>query len=195
VKRHLRILALLAPLALAYGCSKAPADAAIKAAESAVEAAKPMAQKFVPDQMKGLTDALADAKDKFGKGDYSGALAAAKDLPAKANDVLAAAKAKKEELTKAWEGLTKDVTASLSAATSKLGELSAMKKLPKGMDKAKVDGAKAALDGANQAWAQAAEAAKADNWTEALKKGGEVKAKAAEIMASLGLPGEPAPAK
>jgi hypothetical protein len=195
VKRHLRILALLAPLALVYGCSKAPADAAIKAAESAVEAAKPLAEKFVPDQMKSLSDALADAKDKFGKGDYSGALAAAKDLPAKANDVLAAAKAKKEELTKAWEGLTKDVSSSLSAVTAKIGELSSMKKLPKGMDKAKLDGAKAALDSANQAWAKAAEAAKGDKWTEALKAAGEVKAKAAEIMASLGMPGEPAPAK
>jgi aminopeptidase N len=195
VKRHLRILALLAPLALAFGCSKAPADAAIKAAESAIDAARPLAEKFVPDQMKGLSDALADAKDKFGKGDYSGALAAAKDLPAKANDVLAAAKAKKDELTKAWDGLTKDVSASLSAVSAKVGELSAMKKLPKGMDKAKVEGAKAALDAANQAWGQAAEAAKADKWTEALKKAGEVKAQATEIMASLGMPGEPAPAK
>jgi hypothetical protein len=195
MKRFLKLFAVLAPLALMIACSKAPAEAALKSAEQAVDAARPVAEKFVPDQMKSLSAALADAKDKFGKGDYAGTLAAAKDIPAKASEVVAAAKAKKEELTKAWEGLSKDVTASISAITAKVGELMAMKKLPKGMDKAKVDGAKAALDAANTAWGQAAEAAKAGNWTEAMQKGGEVKAKAAEIMGMLGMPGEPAPAK
>lgn len=195
MKRYLKVLVLLAPLALVYGCSKAPAEAAIKAAEQAVDTARPLAEKFVADQLKGLTDALADAKDKFAKGDYSGALAAAKDIPAKANDVVAAAKAKKEELTKAWEALSKDVTASIGAVTAKVGELSALKKLPKGMDKAKLDEAKSALDGANQAWVQAGEAAKGGNLSDAIKKGAEVKAKAQEIMGMLGLPGEPAPGK
>ena len=196
MNRARKLLAAVAPLVLlTFACGKAPADDAIKAAQQAVDSARPLAEKFVPDQMKSLTDALADAKDKFGKGDYSGALAAAKDIPAKANDVVAAAKAKKEELTKAWEGLTRDITASMGAITAKLGELTAMKKLPKGMDKAKLDAAKAALDGANQTWARAAEAAKADKWSEALKMGGEVKAKAQEIMGMLGLPSEPPPGK
>ena len=195
MKRFVKLFAVLAPLALMTACSKAPAEAALKAADQAVEAAKPVAEKFVPEQMTSLSAALADAKDKFGKGYYAGTLAAAKDIPAKASEVVAAAKAKKEELTKAWEGLTKDVTASIGAITAKVGELVAMKKLPKGMDKAKVDGAKAGLDAANQAWGQAAEAVKAGNWTEAMKKGGEVKAKAQEIMGMLGMPGEPAPAK
>jgi hypothetical protein len=194
-RKRLQVLALLAPLALVYGCSKAPAEAAINSAQQAVDTARPLAEKFVPQQMKSLTDALADARDRFGKGDYSGALAAAKDIPMKANEVVAAAKAKKEELTKAWEGLSKDVTASLGAVTAKISELTAMKKLPKGMDKAKVEGAKAALDSANQAWAEAAEAAKSDKWPDALKKASEVKAKAQEIMGMLGMPGEPGPAK
>ncbi|HEV2064235.1 MAG TPA: hypothetical protein VGS00_06770, partial [Thermoanaerobaculia bacterium] len=155
----------------------------------------PVAEKFVPDQMKALSDSLAGAKDKFGKGDYAGAMVAAKDIPAKASEVVAAAKAKKEELSKAWESLSKDVTASKGAITARFGELAAMKKLPKGMDKAKVDGAKADFDAANQAWGQAEDAAKAGNWTEAMHKGGEVKAKHQEIMSTLGMPAEPAPAK
>jgi hypothetical protein len=195
MKRFVKLFAVIAPLALMIACSKAPAEAALKSAEQAVDAARPVAEKFVPDQMKTLSAALADAKDKFGKGDYAGTLTAAKDIPAKASEVVAAAKAKKEELTKAWEGLSKDVTASVSAITAKLDELMAMKKLPKGMDKAKVDAAKTALDAAKTAWGQAVEAAKAGNWTEAMQKGGDVKAKAQEIMGMLGMPGEPAPAK
>lgn len=194
MKKSLRVLALLAPLALFYGCSRAPAESAIKAAEQAVEAAKPVAEKFVPDQVKGLSNALADAKDKFGKGDYAGALAAAKDIPARANDVVAAAKAKKDELTKAWEGMAKDVPGMVAAITAKVGELSAMKKLPKGMDKATVDGAKSALDGLNQGWAKASEAVKAGNYQDALKQGGELKAKAQAVMTSLGIGAAPAAA-
>jgi hypothetical protein len=195
VKRYLKLFAILMPLALMVACSKAPAEEAIKAAEQSVEAARPVAEKFVPDQMKVLSDSLAGAKDKFGKGDYAGAMAAAKDIPAKASEVVAAAKAKKEELTKAWESLSKDVTSSIGAITARWGELAGLKKLPKGMDKARLDGAKAALDGVTAAWGQAEDAAKAGNWTEAMKKGGEVKAKAQEIMSTLDMPSEPAPAK
>jgi hypothetical protein len=195
VKRFVKLFAILAPLALMAACSKAPAEASIKSAEQAVDAARPVAEKFVPDQMKTLSDSLAGAKDKFAKGDYAGSMTDSKDIPAKAGEVVAAAKAKKEELTKAWEGLSKDVTASLGAITARWGELAAMKKLPKDMDKAKLDGAKAALDAATAAWGQAAEAAKAGNWVGAMQKGGEVKAKAQEIMSTLGMPAEPAPAK
>src|SRR5262249_47558147 len=126
---------------------------------------------------------------------YKEALAAAKDIPTKANEVAAAAKAKKDELAKAWESLSKDVTASIGAITAKVTELSAMKKLPKGIDKAKVEGAKTSLEGLTKSWADAGAAAAAGSWNDALKKGGEVKAKASEVMASLGMPGEPAPVK
>ena len=195
MKKFVRLFAILMPVALMAACSKAPAEASLKTAEQSVDAARPVAEKLVPDQMKALSDSLADAKDKFGKGDYSGSMAVSKDIPAKAGEVVAAAKAKKEEKTKAWENLSKDVTASVGAITARVGELMAMKKLPKGMDKAKVEGAKASLDAATATWGQATAAAAAGNWSEAMQKGGEVKAKAQEIMSSLGMPSEPAPAK
>ena len=195
MKRFVKLFAILAPLALMVACSKAPAEAALRSAEQAVDAARPVAEKLVPDQMKSLADALAGAKDKFGKGDYAGTIEAAKDIPAKANEVVAAAKAKKEKLTKAWEGLSKDVTSSVGAITARVGELMAMKKLPKGMDKAKVDGAKSALDGVTAAWGQATAAAAAGNWSEAIQKGSELKGKVQEIMGMLGMPADPAQAK
>lgn len=187
MKRYVKVLAILAPLALLYGCSKAPAEASIKAAEQSVDAARPVAEKLVPEQFKALTDSLAGAKDKFAKGDYSGALNDSKDIPAKANEVVAAAKAKKEEQTKAWEAISRDVTGMVTSITAKVGELSAMKKLPKGMDKAKVDAAKAGLDAVTKVWGDAVAAGTAGNWTDAMRKGGEAKAKAQEIMGSLGI--------
>ena len=187
MKRSMKLFAVLAPLALLVACSKAPAEAALKAADQSVEAARPVAEKLVPDQMKSLNDALADAHARFDKGDYAAALTAAKDIPAKANEVVAAAKARKDELTKTWEGIVREVPPMAASITSKVGELSAMKKLPKGMDKAKVEAAKSALDGINQTWNAATDAAKAGNWADAIKKGGEAKAKAQEAMTSLGM--------
>ena len=195
MKRFVKLFAILMPLALMAACSKGPAEASIKLAQQSVDAARPVAEKLVPDQMKALSDSLAGAQDKFGKGDYAGAMADSKDIPAKAGEVVAAAKAKKEELTKAWESLSKDVTSSVGAITARVGELTAMKKLPKGMDKARLDEAKAALAGVGTAWTEATEAFKAGNWNEAIQKGGGVKAKAQGIMSMLGMPAEPAPAK
>ena len=100
------VAVVLVGLMLVVGCSrdKEPAEAAIKAAEAAVGAAKAEAAKYVPDQVKGVEDALKAAKDAFEKKEYTQALNAAKDLPAKAKELATAAAAKKAELTKAWEG-------------------------------------------------------------------------------------------
>lgn len=186
MKRYVKLFAILAPLALLYGCSKGPAEESLKAADTAVDAAR-SAEKFVPDQFKGLTDALAAAKDKFAKGDYAGSLADSKDIPAKATEVMTAAKAKKEELTRTWEALSKEVTGMVASITTRVGELSAMKKLPKGMDKAQLEAAKAGLDSVTQGWGAASDAVKAGNWADGIKKGGEVKTRAQEVMASLGI--------
>ena len=48
---------------------KDPADLAIKAAETAINATKAEAVKMVPDQVKSLDDSLAAAKEKFAKGE------------------------------------------------------------------------------------------------------------------------------
>ena len=85
--------------------SKEPADVAIKAAETAVNATKAEAARIVPDQVKALDVSLAAAKEKFAKGDYKAALEEVTALTGKVNDVLAAAKAKKEEMTKKWMDL------------------------------------------------------------------------------------------
>src|SRR5574340_284213 len=105
--RNLKIAAAAAACALLVACNadKGPADAAIKAADQAITAAAPEAQKYIPDQLTAARDALKAAQDQFAKGDYKGALAAATELGTKAKDLVAAAAAKKDELTKAKDGL------------------------------------------------------------------------------------------
>ena len=67
-----------------------PAKKAIAGIEAAVAAAGIDAQKYIPDQLKTVTDQLAALKSKFDQKDYAGVLAAAPGLLTQAQGLLAA---------------------------------------------------------------------------------------------------------
>ena len=194
MRRILTSLVLVAAVAvLTTACSqKGPAEEALKAADVAVTAAKANVEKYVPNQWKGLNDALKDAKDKFGKDDFAGALAAAQAIPGKATEATNAAKAKKDEYTKAWADISASVPAAVKAVEDQVASFAAMKKLPKGMDAAKLDAAKAGLADLKKMWDEATAAGVADPKT-AIEKAKAVKDKAAELTTSLA-PAAPAAA-
>lgn len=180
-------LALACAATLACNSGKAPAEAAMKLAEEAVNGARTEAANLVPDDMKSLSDDLNVAKDAMAKGDYKAALASASSIQQKANDVIAKAKAKKDELTKSWAEMSDSLPKMMDAIKSRVDILSQAKKLPAGMDAAKLASAKDGLAAATTAWGQAQDAFKAGNWTDAMAKASDVKAKATEVMATLGM--------
>src|SRR5262245_1724158 len=75
------------------GCAtdKGPAQAAIAAAEAAVDSTLAEASKYVPDQARSLQAGLTAAKEKFNKGDYAAAGTEAKAVADKAGQVATAA--------------------------------------------------------------------------------------------------------
>jgi len=166
---------------------KAPAAAAITTAQTAIDAVKGEAAKYVPDQVKSVEGALAAAKANFEKKDFKAALTGAQDAAAKAKDLGAAAAAKKAELTKAWEEVSSGVPQLAAAIKSRVDILSQSKKLPAGLDKAKLDGAKADLAALNQSWTEASEAFKSGNVTDAVGKARVAKDKAVEAMTALNM--------
>jgi hypothetical protein len=180
-------LALVFAATLACNSDKAPAEAAMKLAEEAVNGARTEAGTLVPDDVKSLSDDLNVAKDAQAKGDYKTALASASTIQQKANDVLAKAKAKKDELTASWNQLSDSLPKMVDAIKGRVDVLSQAKKLPAGMDAAKLAAAKDGLAAATTAWSEAQEAFKAGKWTDAVAKANDVKAKATEVMASLGM--------
>ena len=174
--RKLVVLGLMVLPLLVTGCSKGPAEAALKAADEAIANVAPDAQKFVPDQFKTLTDAAAEAKASFDKGDYAAALAAAKDLPAKATEVATAAAAKKETLMAEWNVLSKDMPILLADWQKKIDELIAAKKLPKTATPERVEEIKAKFAEVNATWTKATEAFNAGDIKGAIENGASVKA-------------------
>jgi hypothetical protein len=114
-------------------------------------------------------------------------LAGAQDVAAKAKELGAAAATKKAELTKSWEEVSNGVPKMAEAIKSRVDILSQSKKLPAGLDKAKVDDAKAGLESMNQSWTQASDAYKSGDVGSAVAKANAAKDKAVEIMTALNM--------
>jgi hypothetical protein len=143
--------------------------------------------KYAADLTKGVLTSYASAQDAFNKGDYKVAMEIAQGIPAKAKDVVAAIAAKKDALTKSWNELNASVPGMVEQVKAKVDTLSAMKKLPKDMDAAKLDAAKANLAEITTSWGEASDAFKSGNLIDANAKGNAVKAKVTDAMAALGL--------
>ena len=193
LRRTLMAVGVVALAAVLAACSKAPAEAALKSADAAIEAIRPDAEKFVPTEWAALQEAAKAAHEKFTKGDYAGALSAAQALPAKASEVATAAAKKKEEVVKAWAELQANLPQLVQTLTERVGALSKLKTLPKDVEKAAVENAAEAMPGLSQSWQDAVQAAAGGDLLAAVTRGGEVKARAEELATSLGLaPAAPA---
>jgi hypothetical protein len=191
MRTHIRILAALAftgTLLAGCGNDKAPAEAALKAAEAAVSAVKADAARYLPDRLPSLEATLAGAKDKLGKGDYKGAVADAQTLTTQAKDLASAAATKKAELVKSWDGLSAGMPQVLSAVKSRVDLLSASAKLPAGMTADQLASAKSGLAELGRSWAGASQAYKAGNVADAVTRASAMKPKAASVLATLGMP-------
>ena len=195
--RHLtKAIAVLGVATLAFlatGCNKGPAEAALKVADQALEAARPELAKYTPDELASLTTAIGDARAQFEKGNYTEALKAAQGLPARIEAAAAAAGAKKEELAKVWAGISEAVRPVVDGLTAKVAELGAMKKLPKGLDAAKLASAQTDLGAITASWAQAGEAFKGGDIPGAVRIAQDVRVKAQALSDALGLTPAAAP--
>src|SRR5512133_145579 len=174
-----------AALAACTDPSKIPAEAALKAADAAFESVKADARKLVPAETEALAKQIADAKAQYAAQKYKEALAAAAGAAGKAKALAAAAAAKKEELTKAFDGASTELAATLDGVRARLAELKKAKKLPKGLDKAAVDKAETTLSQISADAQAAAAQFKAGALHEAATAAKALPARARELLASI----------
>jgi hypothetical protein len=189
------LLSLLVAIVIA-GCSqREPAQKAIDAAESALSTVRESAQKYVPDQLKAVDAQIAAAKDSVAKGDYAAALAAGPKITSAIGDLKNAASAKKAEVEAAlakakdvWGPMAAGLPKMVDSIRSRVDTLSKSRRLPAGVTKEGLASAKSGLDSLKAGLAEATGAASSGDFTTAVAKGEELKAKAAEIMKSIGMP-------
>jgi len=189
MQRSLRIALALVPFALSVACTdaaKAPAEAAMAAAGSAVESLQGEAAKYAPDAVKAAQASFASAKELVAKQDYKGALSAAGDVTSKVKAALAAAAAKKDELVKASAGIAAGVQQTLADLKAKVASLMSAKKLPAGVDKAVLAKANEGVAAIESGWQKLSEQVKTGDLTAAIAKGKELKAQADDLLASIG---------
>ncbi|HKW03218.1 MAG TPA: hypothetical protein VJN96_25555 [Vicinamibacterales bacterium] len=193
MRRVLSLSALVLIVAVAAACSsqKDPADAAIKSAQSAFSAVSAEAQKYVPDQAKGVQDALTAAQTAFTNGDYAGALTQAQALPARITALGAAISAKKAELTTQWNTMSAGIPKVLETVKTRVDTLSKSKGLPKGMTKDTLTAAQSGLASATQTWQSATSAASSGDLATAIRQANDVKTRLGDLLKSLNMPVPP----
>lgn len=190
-------LALCATALLAAGCAsqKEPATKAIADAESALSAVRDDAAKYAGSDLQNVESTLSGLKDDFNKGDFKAVVAGAPALMGAISTLKDTTGAKKAEAMAAMEkaktdygALSGNVGAMIASLQSRIDILSKAKKLPKGLNAAKFDGAKTGFEAAKSAMTAASAAAASGDYTGALAKAQEAKAKGAEVLQALGMP-------
>jgi hypothetical protein len=186
-KYILPILSVIVSLILVacVPANKEPASEAIKAAEGAFNTVKNEAVKYIPDQAKGVEDAIKAAKENFDKGNFDTALETAKAIPEKVMVLTTAIAIKKAELTKSWEEISGEVSGMLDVINERLDTLSASKRLPKTLNKAKLEDAKTDYEAAAKMWDEAKSTFSGGNMVDAIAKAKTVKEKAMAVINNL----------
>ncbi len=186
--KKLIAVALTAVVMVACANQKAPAEMALKGLESAMAAAQPEIEKFAGDQLAGVADAVAATRKKFEAGDYPGVLSDVPTVTARISEMATAAAAKKADLVTEW-GTMASLPATVAQITAKVTELSAMKRLPAGLDKSVVEGAQTSLASVTSLWSDASASFEKGDLVTAVAKAKDVQTMATTLMTSLGMAG------
>jgi hypothetical protein len=166
---------------LAAACGRGPAEEALKAAEAALDAARPAVEKYVPAEMKALTDAAATARAQLKRGNYKAALAAAASLEAKAKAASEAARKKKDELQASFAALEKSLPGEVQALRTRLAALARGAAASADMDQETVETARANLDRLAQSWDEARQKLGRDDVVQAVEQAEKVKSQLEEM--------------
>ena len=189
MKQGMKIVVLVVLGLFIAGCSisKEPAEKTIKSAEGVFNAIKGEAMKYATVETREVEKAILAAKDKYDRTEYDAAFKLATELPDKVNQLATLSATRKAEWVKGWESASKELPSMLDALQARIEELSKRKKLPPGMDKAKIEDARAAQSAIAQAWTEAKDTYAAGNLIDAVTKAKTVREKAVEAMTALGI--------
>ena len=179
-------LGLVAVAAVACSPGK-PAQTAITAAEEALAAAPADAKVYVAAEYQKATDQITAAKAALEEKDYTTALASAKEASTTISAFPAAIETTKEEASASWKMMSDSLPDMVGTVEKRMNELSRMSRLPTGVTRASLDGAKTTLAEVKTMWGEAMKSAQAGNMMDAVKKGTTCRTKTREMMTALGM--------
>ena len=173
---------------------KEPAEKAIAQVEAALAEIRADAEKYAPEDLKGLDESVATLKRGFGNKRYSEVLTAQPSVASAVTalkETIAKAKADSEEILAAaqaeWTELNANVPPLVDAIQGRVDTLTKSRKLPKDVDKAAFETIKTDFETVKTDWAAATREFTAGAAADAVRKGRAARAKAEEIQAKLGM--------
>lgn len=183
----MRLTALLA-LALVGACAggRSRAQTAIAAAEEALAPIAPEARRVVPDQLKPLTDAVAVAKDKMGRGEYDSALALVQDVPARTDSLAQIIVREKAAITEEMNTLNVAMPRNLAAVKQRLDRISP-RRLPRGMSRETYDSVQTTYREGVEEWPRIMAAYTTGQLNEAVSRATALKLRVSRAMEAVGL--------
>lgn len=184
--KKLMMVILASVLAVACSSQREPAEQAVDGLERAADAARPEIERFAPDRLAGVNDAVAAVKAKFDGGNYASVITDVQTASRTVTSAAEAAAARKSQLAGEWAAYA-GMPATVGQIEGKIAELGAMRRLPRGMDKAMLDGAKSSLDSAKALWEEATDAQEDGNLAVAVAKAKEAKPLFDGLATTLGI--------
>lgn len=184
-------MAVCALLLMACNSQKEPAQAAFAQVQASVDPVAANLEKYAPAQFAELSALIDDMKAKLNAQDYAGALAARDQVMSKLAQVSGVAGKRKNELVKQmtveWRQLVVSVPALLTQVSTRVSDLQNDKKLPANLTLAAVQQAKQSMTELTTEWTAALNAVKRRDTELAVTKAREIKQRATDIGASLGI--------
>ena len=188
------ISALAAALLLFAACKdlRTPAQQALDSVTAAVNAVTDAATIYAPEDLAKVQNALTGLQQTFGLKEYQKVIDGVPQLTAQVEALKGTIQSRKAELGNSWSALTAGLPGVVDAIKSRVDILAQAKKLPAGMTPDMLASAQQGLADMTAAWSAATAAANADNLVDAVAKGNQAKAMAAQVMTSLGMAVPPA---
>jgi hypothetical protein len=188
VRRLLRAAgALVLAASLACQSGRAPAEAALRLAQTSVDGARGEAQGLLPEEVRSLDEDLAAGRRDLEQGDYKAALAAAQTLQQRSNEVIAHARARRDEMAAQWVSLSAEMPGLIASLMTQIDGYRKSRKAPKGIDARRVREAREQVGAATDAWNAAIEAHRSGNVPGALTRGREAKERLEKAGTLVGL--------
>lgn len=184
-------VSLFALMLVACDSQKEPAQAAFAQVQASVDPVSADLEKYAPEEFAQLSALIDDMKSKLNSKDYAGALAARAQVMNKLAEVSGAAGGRKNALVKQLSGEWRELAASvpplLAQVNSRVNDLQGAKKLPADVSAPALQQAKQSMADLGVQWTTALEAMKRRDTDTAVAKAKEIKKRATEIGASLGI--------
>jgi hypothetical protein len=185
------LAAIFAGTVLVSGCAnnEEPARHALATAEASLAEVRVDAAKYAPEELQQVESRLARAKEDLAKEEYTDVLGGATQITketATLKEVVVSKQTQAVAATHEWEALSEEVPKMVQAIENRVDSLSGAK-LPKDLDKASFESAKATLVSMKSLWAEASAAFEAGNAVLAADKARMVQAKGEEVIDQLGM--------